>query len=75
MSDKIVRMQFKTVRHRTIEEIADDLLNGVCRHAPALVSDNAAEHEDRLFGIFEVRPGVAGLIQVEKMHWYQSDWA
>jgi hypothetical protein len=23
MSDKIVRMQFKTVRHRTIEEIAD----------------------------------------------------
>src|SRR6266487_6328685 len=69
MSDELVRVQFKTVRHRTIEEIGDDVLNSVRCLAPALVADSdAAEHEYRLFRIFEVGPGVSGLVQVEEMH-------
>jgi hypothetical protein len=68
MRDKLVRVQFKTIRHRTIEEIADDVLNSVRCIAPALVADSdAAEHEYRLFYILEIGPGVPGLIQIEEM--------
>src|SRR5262249_51702115 len=69
MRDKLVRVQFKTIRHCIIEEIGDDVLNSVRCIAPALVADSeAAEHEYRLFRILEIGPGVPGLVQVEEMH-------
>jgi hypothetical protein len=60
MRDKLVRVQFKPIRHRTIEEIVDDVLNSVRCIAPALVADSdAAEHEYRLFYILEIDPAVS----------------
>jgi hypothetical protein len=67
--DKLVRVQFKTIRHRTFEEIGDGVLNSVRCIAPALVADSdAAKHEYRLFHILEIRSSVPGLVQVEEMH-------
>jgi len=64
-----VRVQFKIIGHRTVEEIGDDVLNTVRCIAPALVADSdAAKHEYRLFHIHEIGPGVPGLVQVEEMH-------
>ena len=59
----------QNIRHRTFEEIGDDVLNSVRCIAPALVADSdAAEHEYWLFHILEIRPGVPGLVQVKEMH-------